>query len=114
MLTVDAMKAFGADTETALTRCAGSEALYLRLVGKVPDSEDFDKLEAAVKAKDYDAAFNLAHGLKGILLNLSITPIADPVSEMTELLRSRKDMDYSPYIQKMQAERKKLTELCKS
>lgn len=112
MLTVNAMKEFGADTDTALARCAGSEALYLRLVGKVPDSEDFDKLEAAVKAKDFDTAFNLAHGLKGILLNLSITPIADPVSEMTELLRSKQDVDYSSYIEKMQAERKKLTAIC--
>ncbi|MBQ8923729.1 MAG: Hpt domain-containing protein [Lachnospiraceae bacterium] len=112
MLTLNDMIEFGADTETALKRCAGKEELYLRLVKKVPDSEEFEKLEAAVSEKDYDKAFDIAHGLKGVLLNLSITPIADPVSEMTEYLRNKEDRDYSAYLTEMMSQREKLKALC--
>ncbi|MCR5405250.1 MAG: EAL domain-containing protein [Lachnospiraceae bacterium] len=35
MLTVDALKNYGADTATGLMRCMGNEALYLRLAGSM-------------------------------------------------------------------------------
>ena len=33
--------------------------------------------------------------LKGVLGNLSITPLYEPVSEITELLRAETQMDYT-------------------
>ena len=108
MLTIDALKEFGADTEEGLGRCLGNEALYLRLVGTVPGEPNFDKLAEAIEQKDLDTAFEMAHALKGALGNLSLTPIAGPVSELTELLRARTDMDYSELLQKVLAGREAL------
>ncbi len=101
MLTVDMMSDYGADVKTALVRCANKEELYLKLVKKVPDTQDFGKLKDLVEAKDYEQAFEVAHGLKGVLLNLSITPLANPVVTMTEMLRAKEDADYSPYLEQM-------------
>lgn len=114
MFTLQDMIDFGADTETALVRCAGKEALYLRLVAKVPDSPDFQNLKDAIASKDYDTAFEYAHGLKGVLLNLSLTPIANPMAEMTELLRKRADVDYSSYLDQITEQHAKLSAICKS
>ena len=47
---------------------------------------------------DLDAAFEAAHALKGVLGNLGLTPLYEPVAEMTECLRSKTDKDYSAYI----------------
>ena len=44
MLTIDALKALGADTEEGLSRCYGNEAFYLRLVGMVKDEKNFSAL----------------------------------------------------------------------
>jgi len=108
MLTIDALKQFGADTDDALTRCMGNEAFYFKLIGKVVEDKNFKALEEAIAEKDLDAAFEAAHSLKGVLGNLSLTPIFEPVNEITELLRNRSDIDYTPYLQKISEKRDEL------
>ena len=88
MLTIDALRAFGADTAAGLGRCMNNEAFYLRLVGMALSDGSFDRLSAAVAAGDGKAAFEAAHSLKGVLGNLSLTPLLEPASAITELLRA--------------------------
>ncbi len=87
MLTVERLKEYGADTETGLSRCADNEALYLRLVGIVLRDLSSGALGDALESGDPDKAFAIAHKLKGGVCNLALTPIADPLCELTELLR---------------------------
>ena len=94
-MTLDDLIAYGANTEEGLARCMGNEAFYLRLVESVKQEEGFAQLEPAIQAGDLDAAFHIAHGLKGVLGNLAITPLYEPMVEITELLRARTSMDYS-------------------
>ena len=111
MLTVDALKQFGCDTDDGLTRCMGNEAFYFKLIGKVIDDKNFQALEDAVAAKDLDAAFDAAHSLKGVLGNLALTPIYEPVYELTELLREKKDIDYTEYLKTISEKRSELAGL---
>lgn len=112
MITIEALKEFGADTEKGLNMCMGNEALYLRLVGSVPGEQRFDELVSALDKKDFDAAFDAAHALKGVLGNLSLTPLYDKASVITEHLRSRTDMDYSELIKELTDEKDALAKLC--
>ena len=89
----------------------GNEAFYFKLIGKVIDDKNFRALEDAVAAKDLDAAFDAAHSLKGVLGNLALTPIYEPVFEITELLRERKDIDYSEYLKTISEKRSELASL---
>lgn len=98
MLTIENLREWGADTDEALVRCLNNEAFYIRLVSKAIQEPAFEKLREAIAEKDLDRAFEQAHALKGVNANLALTPLTKPVSEMTELLRSRTDTDYSPYI----------------
>jgi HPt (histidine-containing phosphotransfer) domain-containing protein len=111
MLTIDALKQLGCDTDDGLSRCMGNEAFYFKLIGKVIDDKNFQALEDAVAAKDLDKAFDAAHSLKGVLGNLALTPVYQPVYEITELLRERKDMDYSEYLKTISEKRKELAAL---
>jgi HPt (histidine-containing phosphotransfer) domain-containing protein len=111
MLTIDALKQLGCDTDDGLTRCMGNEAFYFKLIGKVIDDKNFQALEDAVAAKNLDAAFDAAHSLKGVLGNLALTPIYQPVYEITELLRERKDIDYSDYLKTISEKRSELAAL---
>lgn len=112
MLSIEKLNEFGADTADGLARCCGMEALYLRLVNMIPSEANFDKLAAAIEADDLDAAFEAAHALKGVLGNLSLTPMYNKAGEITELLRSRTRMDYSPLLAELLQMRAELTELC--
>lgn len=104
MLTIDALKACGADTESGLARCLGNEDFYLKLVGKALSDDGFERLQEAVSAGDLDAAFERAHALKGVVGNLSLTNLMTPISEITEDLRARRDLDYSGIMEKITAE----------
>ena len=87
MITIEKLAAYGADTKAGLGRCLNNEAFYLRLVGKEMEDPNFARLQEAMAAGDMKAAFEAAHALKGALGNLALTPIFEPVSELTELLR---------------------------
>lgn len=101
MLTIDALKGLGADTQEGLSRCLNNEAFYLRMVNMGLNDAGFGKLEKAVADGDLDAAFEAAHALKGILSNLSLTPLITPVSDITELLRRKEDADYAALVQEI-------------
>ena len=108
MLTVGLLREYGANVDEALERCLNNEEFYLRLVKKALDSPDFELLNEAISAKNLDSAFELAHKLKGALSNLSLTPLCTPVAEITELLRSRSDIDYSSYLERITAAREEI------
>ena len=111
MLTIDVLKAYGADTEDGLKRCMGNEAFYFMLIGKAIDDKSFKTLEDALANNDLDTAFEAAHSLKGVLGNLALTPICTPVYEMTELLRDRSDVDYQPYMDAIREKKSQLEAL---
>lgn len=95
MLTIDALRDFGADVDQGLGRCMNNEAFYLRLVPMAVNDAGFDRIQTAVAENDLDAAFEAAHALKGVLGNMALTPLYDPICEITELLRARKEADYA-------------------
>ena len=112
MLTIDTLKEFGADTDEGMGRCFCKVDFYLKLVRIVPGEANFDKLADAIRADNLDAAFEHAHALKGVLGNLSLTPIYNPVCEMTERLRAREQTDYLPLLTEILEKREQLKQLC--
>ena len=111
MISLESLREYGADVETGMKRCMGNEALYLRLVSSIASESGFDKLKETLEQNDLHAAFEAAHALKGVLGNLSLTPLYDTASEITELLRAEKDMDYGPLLEKLILKRDELTDL---
>lgn len=88
MITVETLAAYGADTQTGLSRCMNNEAFYLRLVNMELNDPNFARLQEALQSGDTRGAFEAAHALKGAAGNLSLTPIYEPVERLTELLRN--------------------------
>ena len=101
MITIEALKSLGADTDEGLTRCMNNEAFYLRLVGMGLKDGNFGRLQQTIDGGDMKGAFEAAHALKGIMSNLALTPILEPVSEITELLRSGTQTDYKPLVDRI-------------
>ena len=50
MITIEALAAYGADTQAGLARCMGMKDFYLRLVNMELNDQNFDKLSAAMAA----------------------------------------------------------------
>lgn len=111
MLTIDKLREYGADVDEGLVRCMNNEGFYIMLVGKVICDKRLARLETQLAENDLDGAFESAHALKGMYSNLALTPLTKPVSEMTELLRSRTDTDYSALLNETKAQFEKLCAL---
>lgn len=98
MLTIDKLREYGADVDEGLARCMNMEDFYIGLVENALADNRLPLLEQQIGDSELDKAFETAHALKGMYANLSLTPLIKPVSEMTELLRSRTNTDYSPLL----------------
>ncbi len=111
MLTIETLNEFGVNTKEGLTRCMNNEKFYFRMIGMGLKSDQFEKLGAALENGKLDEAFEAAHALKGVLGNLALTPIYNPLAEMTELLRAGKSEDYVTMYQPIMELRNKLLAL---
>ncbi len=110
-MVMDELKEYGVNMEVAMQRCVNNEALYLKLAKKIPNMSEFESLKQSIADKDLESAFSYAHALKGIVSNLAITPLEEPITEMTEHLRAKEDIDYSDYITKMDDAYNRLCEI---
>ena len=111
MLTIDALRQYGADVDEGLGRCMGKEDFYIKLVNMAINDNSISRLEEALKSGDLDTAFDVAHSLKGVLGNLALTPLCTPVTELTELLRHKEDADYEKYMDIIREEYNRLVAL---
>ncbi len=101
MTLIDKLTEYGVNAKEGLDRCMNNEELYFRLLNKALNDDSILRLKEKLEEKDFDEAFKISHSLKGVLGNLSITPMYGIVYEMTEELRTKKDIDYKGYIDKL-------------
>ena len=113
MLTIEKLREYGANVEEGLNRCMNNEAFYLKLVNLFLMNNDFNKLKEAIDNNNLEEGFKAAHALKGVLGNLSLTPLSNIIYEMTELLRNKVQRDYNEFIINYQKEYDKLVALSK-
>lgn len=81
------------------------------LVQMAMEDQRLPELEAAITANNPDTAFEIAHALKGIYGNVSLTPIFEPVSALTELLRQKADADYLPLLEEAKQQYQRLADM---
>ena len=79
MAKLEDLRSFGANVDEGLNRCVNNEEFYLKMVKKAADDTSYEDLAKAIKEKDLDQAFEIAHALKGVLSNLALTPMSEPV-----------------------------------
>lgn len=77
----------GADYQNILTRL-NNDVLIKKYLLKLSSDGSYDRLIDQIDSKNYLEAFKEAHTLKGICMNLELTPLTTLVIELTELLRN--------------------------
>ena len=103
MLTTEGLKGVGANVDEGLNRCMNNEEFYLKMAEMALADPSFEQLDELVKKGDLEGGFEKAHALKGVLNNVALTSLAEPVMEITELLRARTEMDYSEVLGRIDA-----------
>ena len=91
MLTIDALREYGADTQAGLARCLNDESFYLGLVEMLMNDERFDELFLAVQAMDIHRALHTAYALADTAASLALKPLVDQIDMMILCLQIRGD-----------------------
>ena len=79
----------GGDYRDVLRRLDREERV-VRFLSRFPEEESYPKLCAALEAENPEEAFRAAHSLKGICMNLGLTPLFHSTDALTEELRGGK------------------------
>ena len=104
MITVESLRAYGANVDEGVKRCMGNESFYLKMVNMLLEMDDFEKMEKGVGTADTPLVFEAAHALKGASGNLCLTPISEPVTRLSDMLKGHTDMPLSGECDRLVAE----------
>lgn len=112
MLTLGILEDYGVNVKEGLNRCMNNEAFYLKMVKMALSNDYFNTLGETLAKNDLAAAFEAAHALKGVVGNLSITSLYEPLSVLTEKLRAHEDTDYTALYTPIKETHARLLALC--
>ncbi len=99
--------AVGGDFEEVSGRLQ-NEALISRFVKKFAADPSHAELIKARAAGDIESTFRAAHTLKGVAASLGLSSLFSAASELTELLRPRKEIPEEKYFTALEKEYKKV------
>ncbi|MFA6845570.1 MAG: Hpt domain-containing protein [Sphaerochaetaceae bacterium] len=89
---LERLRDWGADVDDGMQRIYADEEFYTKCLNIFKTDENFQKLDIALLARNYNDAFTAAHTLKGVSGNLSLDPLYKSLCVLTEKLRAK---DYS-------------------
>ena len=92
---LDQLKEYGVDVDTGVARFVGKQDLYVKFLGKFLQDTSFEGMKNSIEQKQYPEACEYAHSLKGVCGNLSLSPVTEQVSELTEILRNKETLSDS-------------------
>ncbi len=98
---INELEALGVNTQEALRRFSGNSALYVKMLGKLTAAANDLEVMPCLDKEDYEAAVSNAHTLKGVTGNLSLTPLYNAYTEITNLLREQKYDDARAALEKI-------------
>ena len=98
---INELEALGVNTQEALRRFSGNSALYVKMLGKLTAAANDLEVMPCIDKEDYEAAVSNAHTLKGVTGNLSLTPLYNAYTEITNLLREQKYDDARAALEKI-------------
>ena len=85
---IDELKALGVNVDDALSRFMGNSALYVRMLGKLPKAVNDAPVMVCFEENRLDDAVANAHTLKGVMGNLSVTPLYEGYTKIVNYLRA--------------------------
>lgn len=92
---------YGFEKENVMERFLNDEEFYVECYSQVLNDSAFDELKLLMKNEDKKAAFDCAHSLKGLLLNVGLMTLFEKVTILVEILRGTISGDEQEYYEQL-------------
>lgn len=115
MTVKECYSAMNADYDDVIGRLRTDERVQ-RFLLRVLDDGSYALLVKSLDEKNTEEAFRAAHTLKGICMNLSLTPLYKSVDRLTEALRGKREIgdDVAPLFDNVRYDYEKISECIES
>ena len=107
----DTLRAYGVNINEVMERFVNDERLYYDCLHSFIEDISFAGLERAILSKEFKAAFEHAHTLKGVAANLGLTPLLTAINGIVEPLRRHDYSNLNQQYDAINAEREKLRKI---
>ncbi len=87
---LEELKELGINVEDAVQRFMGNKELFLRMLGKLPQSIKNLNINPDFDDADIEQVITDTHTVKGVTGNLSVTPLYTAYTKIVDLLRADK------------------------
>lgn len=84
------LQEYGCDVEHTLERFVNDEAFYWECFDMLFSGDALEQLGESLRRGDTEEAFICAHGMKGTVSNLGLTPLFHKLEPVVEMLRGGK------------------------
>lgn len=100
MSLMEELKDLGVDIDGGLKRFMNNSSLYERMLKKLVSTVNGLEVMPSLKAGDIDKAIENAHTLKGVMGNLSVTPLYEAYTKIVDLLRKNNSEEAEEILEK--------------
>jgi len=90
MTLLEELEQNGVNIKDGLKRLMNNQAIYEKLLKKLPESINQQEVLPFIDSNDIDTAIVNAHTIKGVTGNLGVTPLYTAYTEILALLRGGK------------------------
>lgn len=84
---MEELQELGCDMEDVMARFLDDEDFYLQCFHSVLHDTKFQELKELINQGDVSGAFECAHTLKGLIANIGLHSLSQPMVEIVETLR---------------------------
>lgn len=102
---------YGVNLSEVMERFINDEELYYDCLYSFIDDPSFESLGDTLRAKEYEAAFEHAHALKGVAGNLGLYPLLNVICDIVEPLRNHEYSNLEQQYREVLTEREKLQDI---
>ena len=102
----------GGDYDVMLRRLR-KDSTILMFLEEFAEDNSFEELETAMKGSDDKAAFEAAHTLKGVVLNMELGFLSKSVTELTDLLRGGRKPQADELFERVREDYRKTMDIIK-
>ena len=102
---------YGVNFPEVMERFVDHEALYVDCLTAFLHDPAFDGLKESLSSKEYEAAFDHAHTLKGVAGNLGLVPLYHALCDIVEPLRNHDYLNIAKQYDTVNQEKKKLQQM---
>jgi len=103
------LRSGGIDVNDALSRFSGSNELFEKYINKFIGEKSYTDLVFSMEKKDYTAAENAVHSLKGVTGSLGMTSLFQSSCALLAAFRDKKEEQYVPLFDEIEVKYAEIT-----